>query len=280
MSDPTATAQALVEVARTHQLKPLLTSFMGEIKVAEGVNIFRNAHVPTFDTPEDAVRAYMYMYQYTRNLANLYETPADILPDFEPRPRRREEDLHRRGALGPRHPHRGRGQAGARGLRDPRGQDPGRHLAPRSAPRPPRRSASRWPSRSSATTSPTRATSAASPSTCARRRRPPTSSPRSSKRVAEAAAEGRPHRRRRAGHVPRRLRGHHRLQEGPHVRPGAHVRHGRHRRGAVPRRGRRLPAAEPGAGAVDDPEHQGQPASWRATAASRRWTWSPSSRRW
>ena len=84
MSDPTATAQALVEVSRTHQLKPLLTSFMGEIKVAEGVRIFRNAHVPTFDTPEDAVRAYMYMYQYTRNLANLYETPADILPDFSP----------------------------------------------------------------------------------------------------------------------------------------------------------------------------------------------------
>ena len=86
MSDPTATAQALVEVARTHQLKPLLTSFMGEIKVAEGVNIFRHAHVPTFDTPEDAVRAYMYMYQYTRNLANLYETPTDILPDFTPGP--------------------------------------------------------------------------------------------------------------------------------------------------------------------------------------------------
>lgn len=84
MSDPTATAKALVEVARSHQLKPLLTSFMGEIKVAEGVQILRDAHVPAFDTPEDAVRAYMYMYQYTRNLANLYETPADILPDFEP----------------------------------------------------------------------------------------------------------------------------------------------------------------------------------------------------
>jgi acetyltransferase len=84
MSDPTSTASALVDVARTHQLKPLLTSFMGEIKVAEGVEIFRHAHVPTFSTPEDAVRAYMYMYQYTRNLQNLYETPADILPDFEP----------------------------------------------------------------------------------------------------------------------------------------------------------------------------------------------------
>ena len=84
MSDPTATAKALVEVSRTHKLKPLLTSFMGKIKVAEGIRIFREAHLPTFNTPEDAVRAYMYMYQYTRNLANLYETPADIVPDFCP----------------------------------------------------------------------------------------------------------------------------------------------------------------------------------------------------
>ncbi|MBE3034411.1 MAG: GNAT family N-acetyltransferase [Actinobacteria bacterium] len=84
LSDPKATAQALVEVSRTHQLKPLLTSFIGEIKVAEGIKILRSAHVPTFDTPEDAVRAYMYMYQYTRNLANLYETPADIVSDFDP----------------------------------------------------------------------------------------------------------------------------------------------------------------------------------------------------
>jgi acetyltransferase len=84
MSDPSGTARALIDVARSHQLKPLLTSFMGEIKVAEGQRILRDAHVPTFDTPEDAVRAYMYMYQYTRNLANLYETPADILPDFDP----------------------------------------------------------------------------------------------------------------------------------------------------------------------------------------------------
>ena len=84
MSDPTGTANALIEVAHSHQLKPLLTSFMGEIKVAEALGILRQAHVPTFGTPEDAVGAYMYMYQYTRNLANLYETPADILPDFEP----------------------------------------------------------------------------------------------------------------------------------------------------------------------------------------------------
>ena len=84
MSHPTATAQALIKVARTHQLKPLLTSFMGEIKVAEAIKLFHAARVPTFNTPEDAVGAYMYMYQYARNLANLYETPGDILPQFEP----------------------------------------------------------------------------------------------------------------------------------------------------------------------------------------------------
>ena len=84
MTDPTATALALVDVARKYPNKPLLTSFMGETTVADAVRIFHTAHVPVFSTPEDAARAYMYMYQYTKNLANLYETPADILPDFQP----------------------------------------------------------------------------------------------------------------------------------------------------------------------------------------------------
>ncbi len=84
MSDPAGTAKALVELAHERQLKPLLTSFMGEIKVADALRVLRAGHVPTFTTPEDAVRAYMYMWQYTKNLVNLYETPADILPDFCP----------------------------------------------------------------------------------------------------------------------------------------------------------------------------------------------------
>jgi acetyltransferase len=84
MSYPTQTAEALIEVSRRHPRKPLLTSFMGEIKVAEGIELFRSAHVPTFDAPEDAVRAYLYMYQYTKSLKTLYETPTDILPQFTP----------------------------------------------------------------------------------------------------------------------------------------------------------------------------------------------------
>ena len=84
MSQPTATAAALVRVARTHQLKPLLASFMGQTKVEQAIKVLHSARVPCFNTPEDAIGAYMYMCQYSRNLANLYETPADILPHFEP----------------------------------------------------------------------------------------------------------------------------------------------------------------------------------------------------
>jgi len=84
MTHPAETARALIDVSRMHTTKPLLTSFMGLSMTAEAVEVFRVNHIPTFNTPEDAVRAYMYMVQYTRNLALLYETPRDILPSFEP----------------------------------------------------------------------------------------------------------------------------------------------------------------------------------------------------
>ena len=82
-SDPTTTANMLVEIAKDAK-KPLLTSFMGEIMVGEAIRIFRKAGIPVFTTPEDAVVAYMNMYEYTRSLDALYETPADILPEFNP----------------------------------------------------------------------------------------------------------------------------------------------------------------------------------------------------
>lgn len=82
-SDPTTTAKLLVDIAKNAK-KPLLTSFMGEIMVGEAIRIFREAGIPVFATPEDAVVAYMNMYEYTRSLEALYETPADILPEFEP----------------------------------------------------------------------------------------------------------------------------------------------------------------------------------------------------
>ncbi|HEY3275909.1 MAG TPA: GNAT family N-acetyltransferase, partial [Syntrophorhabdaceae bacterium] len=34
--------------------------------------------IPTYDTPEEAVKTYLYMYNYSRNLELLYETPSEL----------------------------------------------------------------------------------------------------------------------------------------------------------------------------------------------------------
>ena len=179
MSDPTATAQALVEVSRTHQLKPLLTSFMGEIKVAEGVQ-----HLP--QRPRAHLRHARGRGARLHVHVPVHAQPREPLRDagghparLRAGPRRRQEDLHRGRPRRPLDPQRAGGQDRCSTPTRSRRSRPWSPRPPRSAPRPPRRSASPWPSRSSATTSRTRATSAASPSTCAPRRRPPTSSPRS-----------------------------------------------------------------------------------------------------
>jgi len=40
--------------------------------------------LPTYSTPEDAVKTYLYMYQHKRNLELLYETPEELPVDVSP----------------------------------------------------------------------------------------------------------------------------------------------------------------------------------------------------
>jgi acetyltransferase len=56
--------------------KPLLASWMGGSEVEAGKAILRNAGIPTFDFPDQAARAFTYMWRYSENLRALYETPA------------------------------------------------------------------------------------------------------------------------------------------------------------------------------------------------------------
>ena len=44
---------------------------------------FLENNLSTYGTPEEAVRTYLTMYEYRRNLDQLYETPAE-LPVHEP----------------------------------------------------------------------------------------------------------------------------------------------------------------------------------------------------
>ena len=64
--------------------KPVLTVWMGEKGVAEARRKFAENSIPSYATPEEAVKTYMYMYRYRRNLDLLYETPNEIPVDLMP----------------------------------------------------------------------------------------------------------------------------------------------------------------------------------------------------
>ena len=74
MSRPTEVARALIEVLRGQPL-PTFTAWMGGMEVEEGRDLFNRAGISTFDTPERAVRAFMDLYHYSRNIEMLQEIP-------------------------------------------------------------------------------------------------------------------------------------------------------------------------------------------------------------
>jgi len=83
MTDPAAVASSLVRLDDKNN-KPLLACWMGEIQVAEGRRILRDASVPTFNTPEAAVEAFSYLVNYYRNQKLLLETPGPLSPGKVP----------------------------------------------------------------------------------------------------------------------------------------------------------------------------------------------------
>jgi acetyltransferase len=77
MTDPTGTAVEIGIIAHSAE-KPILTAWMGGLKVREGITILNRAKIPTYNTPEQAVRAFMHLVSYKRNQEVLYETPRNV----------------------------------------------------------------------------------------------------------------------------------------------------------------------------------------------------------
>jgi len=82
-ADPAALAEA-VSASAHRAPKPIITTFMGGRSVAPSREVFIRDSIPTYDTPEEAVKTYLYMYKYQRNLELLYETPAELPVDQAP----------------------------------------------------------------------------------------------------------------------------------------------------------------------------------------------------
>jgi len=85
VTDPVSIAETIVNLVRTKKTsKTILTSFMGYEDVEEANRILNRNNIPTYFTPEQAVKTYLYMYQYKRNLELLYETPEELPVDAAP----------------------------------------------------------------------------------------------------------------------------------------------------------------------------------------------------
>jgi acetyltransferase len=81
MTDCTGAARALIQgMGKSH--KPVLAAWMGGHTVAEGTRLLDQAKIPTYGTPEKAVRAFMHLVSYARNLEILHETPREIPLSF------------------------------------------------------------------------------------------------------------------------------------------------------------------------------------------------------
>ncbi|MCX5881367.1 MAG: bifunctional acetate--CoA ligase family protein/GNAT family N-acetyltransferase [Deltaproteobacteria bacterium] len=74
MSEPVRIAASLSAYLQDKP-KSVITSWMGGESVKPARLIFNRASIPTFDTPERAVRAFMDLYRYARNIEVLQEIP-------------------------------------------------------------------------------------------------------------------------------------------------------------------------------------------------------------
>jgi acetyltransferase len=91
LTDPSETAAGLVDLIRDQPI-PVFTSWVGGAEMQKGRDLFNQAGIPTFDTPERAVRAFMDIYRYSLNIEMLEQIPARL-------PRRLEFDRQEAKAL-------------------------------------------------------------------------------------------------------------------------------------------------------------------------------------
>jgi acetyltransferase len=83
----TDAAEAVLAAAEINGAVTLLTSFVGDETAAEPRRMLTAGGIPTYESPEDAVRAFMHLVEYSEGQRVLMETPPSvpetIAPDVE-----------------------------------------------------------------------------------------------------------------------------------------------------------------------------------------------------
>ncbi|EFK08568.1 conserved domain protein [delta proteobacterium NaphS2] len=75
MTDPTEVAETLSKDLKGKPY-PVFAAMMGGLDVEAGRTILNKTGIPTYDTPERAIRSFAVLYDYARNLELLQEIPS------------------------------------------------------------------------------------------------------------------------------------------------------------------------------------------------------------
>ncbi len=84
LTQPLETAQELIRLAERYPYKTILACWMGSEDMDSARKLLNQKGIPTFVAPEQAVKSFLYMYNYEANRQLLTQTPSNILVDFQP----------------------------------------------------------------------------------------------------------------------------------------------------------------------------------------------------
>ena len=76
-------ARAVIDVTVAKR-RAVITSWLGAGAALEARRLFSNASVPTYDTPDEAIRGFMHVVRRRRSQETLLQVPASVATDFSP----------------------------------------------------------------------------------------------------------------------------------------------------------------------------------------------------
>jgi acetyltransferase len=84
MTDSSAIAERIGKLPNPGK-KTILASWMGAADVLEGKRILERNNIPVYNSPENAIKCFMIMHNYSLNLKTLHETPSQIPSALTPK---------------------------------------------------------------------------------------------------------------------------------------------------------------------------------------------------
>lgn len=79
VADSMEAAQATVVAQRKHSKRPIIGCWMGEATTALSRALLSRSGIPNYETPDEAVSAFIHVAEYARNQKALFETPSPAI---------------------------------------------------------------------------------------------------------------------------------------------------------------------------------------------------------